>query len=85
MWEAPNILYQPLYFEHVAMERYGYTPRHWFQPISSALYFSKSLAVLPFNLVHHPTWSCETPYGWCRPGSPAPWVEPYWIRNALGR
>ncbi len=84
-WDAPDIRYQPLWFEHVSMERYGYTPRPILQPFSSALYFGTSLAFLPFNLVQNPPWECETPLGYCRPGSPAPRVQPRWLRNAVTR
>ena len=37
-WEAPNIRYQPLYFEDVALERYGQTLTDYRQGIRSADY-----------------------------------------------
>lgn len=78
-WEAPNIRYQPLYFQDVSLERYGYTRGPILQPIESASYFGASLVLLPWNMVRQRPGSCVTPLGFCRPGSPAPYTQPRWL------
>ena len=69
-WAAPNIRYQPLYFEDVALERYGQTKGLVKQPIVSAFKFLRDGALLPFNAKIDNPYSCDTPLGFCRPGSP---------------
>ncbi len=70
-WEAPNILYNPLYFEDVVLERYGQTYGPLGQPWVSAVRFFGSATVLPYNALIDRPYSCETPLGYCRPGN---WV-----------
>jgi len=69
-WCAPNIVYQPLYFEDVALERYGQAHGDLIQPVCSTVHFTGSFALLPLNLWRDPPASCVTPLGYCRPGSP---------------
>ena len=69
-WAAPNIRYQPLYFEDVALERYGQTKGLVKQPIVSAYKFLRDGALLPFNAKIDNPYSCDSPLGFCRPGSP---------------
>ncbi len=78
-WEAPNIRYQPLYFQDVSLERYGYTRGPILQPIGSAAYFGMSLISLPLNAVRDRPGTCDTPLGFCRPGSHAPYTQPRWL------
>ena len=71
-WAAPNIQYQPLYFEDVALERYGQTaPRHQ-QAVKSGIHFFKSLALLPHQMLHDHPYDCDSPLGFCRPGTCVP-------------
>ena len=71
-WQAPCIRYQPLYFEDVALERYGQCRSGFVQALASSGHFFKSAALLPFHLRHDPPYSCEYPLGYCRPGNCAP-------------
>jgi len=82
-WAAPDIRYQPLYFEDVALERYGQTldgdtlacnARPWrdLQPWRSGYHFFKSAALLPHQMWHQPPKSCDYPLGFYRPGSCTP-------------
>ena len=75
-WEAPNIRYQPLYFEDVALERYGRSYcDHRLQTASSAVHFFASALILPYHLhVDHP-FRCDYPLGYARPGDCAPRVR----------
>jgi hypothetical protein len=71
-WTAPNIHYQPLYFQNVALERYGQTYGGLKQIGASGLHFFTSFCRLPYAvIVDHPR-SCEYPLGYCRPGNPTP-------------
>ena len=79
MWRAPNIRYQPLYFEDVALERYGHTSGLWRQPLRSAAHFAASGFLLNYNLAQQRPWTCDSPYGFFRPGSPAPPTRPVWL------
>ena len=71
-WQAPCIRYQPLYFEDIALERYGQCRSGLVQAIASSGHFFKSAALLPFHMRHDPPYSCEYPLGYCRPGNCAP-------------
>lgn len=73
-WAAPNIRYQPLYFEDVALERYGQTPGIYRQPIASGIQFFKSYALLSHQIHHDAPRSCDYPLGFCRPGNSAPYT-----------
>lgn len=76
-WAAPDISYQPLYFEDVAHERYGQTPEgcELRQTVLSAAHFFGSAALLPYKLVDQHRHSCDGPLGFCRPGSDSPFVR----------
>ena len=75
-WAAPNIRYQPLYFENVPHERYGQTPEgcELRQTLLSAVHFYGSLALLPYKFKEQNPHSCDGPLGFCRPGSDTPFV-----------
>ena len=79
VWEAPNIRYQPLYFEDVGLERYGYHAGNCLQPLYSAAHFAKSTLLLGRNLCKQNPFECTYPLGFCRPGSMAPQIEPRWL------
>lgn len=74
-WTAPNIKYQPLYFEDIAVERYGQTCSPYRQSFYGAARFLKSAIAMPYAMtIDHP-YSCDHPLGFCRPGSQAPCVK----------
>ena len=79
MWCAPNIQYNPLYFEDVGLERYGYDCGDLVQPGISGLHFGISTVFLPINVFRQPPWSCTYPFGFCRPGSFAPQTKNVWF------
>ena len=79
-WESPNIKYQPLYFEDVALERYGQTYRGLRQLTRSAVHFGLSSALLPYKMTVDPPRSCDFPLGFCRPGSCGPSIyQVHWL------
>lgn len=71
-WAAPDIRYQPLYFEDVALERYGQSSGLLSQPVRSGVNFFKSFVSLPNQMRHDKPGSCDHPLGFCRPGSYVP-------------
>jgi hypothetical protein len=71
-WEASNIYYNPLYFEDVALERYGHTYPCWVQPFASVGKFSVQLAGLPYQMGIDPICKKMYPLGYYRPGECAP-------------
>ena len=71
-WEAPNIRYQPLYFEDVVLERYGQTQPDFRQSIRSAILFGAQYAGLPLQTWETNPKSCDHPLGYCRPGTCVP-------------
>lgn len=72
-WCAPNIHYQPLWFEDVPLERYGQTYcDSRIQTAASAAHFFLSTLTLPYNAVVDPYYECDYPLGYFRPGDCAP-------------
>lgn len=69
-WAAPQIRYQPLYFEDVQLERYGQTKGLVKQPLVSGFKFFRDAALLPLNASIDCPGSCDSPLGFCRPGAP---------------
>ncbi len=67
-WAAPDIRYRPLYFEDVALERYGQTHGLRLQPVYSGVNMLKSFASVPLQMCSDPPFSCDYPLGYCRPG-----------------
>lgn len=71
-WRASNLWHNPIYFEDVALERYGHTYPCCIQPFASAGKFYKQLIGLPYQMaIDHP---CKKMYtlGHYRPGECAP-------------
>ena len=69
-WQAPNISHHPLYFEDVALERYGqvFLNDYW-QTAKSASHLLSNFFLWPIHGYHDPVFSCEFPLGYCRPGN----------------
>ena len=70
-WEASHLHHQPLYFEDLALERYG----HSFgilQPVASMGLFKAQVITLPYHLLVKPPCGCEYTLGYYRPGDSAP-------------
>ncbi len=78
-WEAPNIRYKKLYFEDVAVERYGQVPCGcWQQTTRVTAHWAASLLSLPLKMRLDPYYDCDTPLGYCLPGE---CVSPIWQRH----
>jgi hypothetical protein len=73
-WDASHLIHQPLYFEDINLERYGYS-FGVAQPFVSAVRFFSRIPLLPYAMTVHPPWKAEYALGYWRPGSPAPYVH----------
>jgi hypothetical protein len=75
-WKASALCHKPLYFEEVALERYGHSVGPIKQPFVSGAHFFGSLIALPYQMGIHPPHECQYALGYYRPGSCAPWLVP---------
>ena len=83
-WESPQIRYQPLLFEDIALERNGQVVLNDnFQTVVSAVHFFTSAALLPLHARHDPVYSCDYPLGYARPGNCSRKIfqRPFWGLN----
>lgn len=73
-WTAPSACHRPLYFEEVAVERYGHSAGPVAQPILSGAHFFGNIVMLPYHMGLNPPNECVYPLGYYRPGNCAPWL-----------
>lgn len=71
-WQASDLFSNPLYFEDVNLERYGYSYPFLLQPFMSVGKFSTQLAILPYQMVNNPVRKHVYHLGYYRPGEWAP-------------
>ena len=71
-WKASNITYNPLYFQDVALERYGHAYHPLIQPAVSVGRFGTQLVTLPYHMTLDPPHKEMYPLGYYRPGECAP-------------
>ena len=86
MWKASSLCHKPLYFEEVALERYGHTWHPFLQPIISGAHFFGTLPILPYKMGVEPPGECIYALGYYRPGDCAPkmiYCLPLSLRGAL--
>lgn len=74
-WTAPAVKHYPLYFQEIALERYGYHYGAAQSFISSAV-FLRNVTLLPIRVLAEPPCSRQYTLGYERPGNFAP-VECY--------
>lgn len=75
-WKASGLCHKPLYFEEVALERYGHSTGPFSQPVVSGAHFFGSLLVLPYKMGMDPPGECKYALGYYRPGSCSPYIVP---------
>jgi hypothetical protein len=68
-WRSPAFCHRPLYFEQVALERYGVTNKVA-QPVMSAARFYGTLPLLPVLVLRDVPEHRPSTLGYERPGSP---------------
>lgn len=74
MWKAAGLCHKPLYFEQVALERYGHSWGPYTQPIMSGVHFFGSLPILPYKMGLRTPNECVYTLGHYRPGNCAPYL-----------
>lgn len=72
-WEAAATWHQPLYFEEVNAERYGYQCNWVAQPFVSTAHFFGTLPAMPYLMTVNCPRECVYTLGNYRPGSCPPW------------
>ena len=83
-WTAAATRHQPLYFEEVNAERYGYTCSRFLQPAISAAHFFGTLPALPYLKGADCPCECNYTLGHYRPGSCNPWRRHWWPLSLRG-
>ncbi|GAB6165354.1 hypothetical protein JCM19992_13540 [Thermostilla marina] len=73
-WKASGVCHKPLYFEQVAVERYGHNLGPIAQPFASGAHFFLTFPILPYKMGLTPPNECMYPLGYYRPGNCAPWI-----------
>lgn len=72
-WSATQFCHQPLYFEEVNLERYGYQCNPVLQPLVSGAHFFLTVPALPYKMTVNPPRECVYTLGYYRPGDRVPW------------
>lgn len=67
------VVYNPLYFEDLNVERYGWE-LGVLQPLASTLHFYKDVVLLPYNAAVLPPWACDANAGYYNVGQPVPYI-----------
>ncbi|MCA9172252.1 MAG: hypothetical protein KDB23_31520, partial [Planctomycetales bacterium] len=75
-WKASGLCHKPLYFEEVALERYGHSAEPVTQAFLSGAHFFGNIFFLPYKMGLNPPNECQYSLGYYRPGSCAPWLLP---------
>ncbi|WP_437224474.1 hypothetical protein SH661x_003645 [Planctomicrobium sp. SH661] len=71
-WVPTDLQHKPLYFEDVALERYGQQYPCGIQPFVSVGKFAVQGIGLPYQIAIDPVWRDIYTLGYYRPGDPAP-------------
>ncbi len=74
MWKSAGLCHKPLYFEQVALERYGHSWGPYTQPIMSGVHFFGTLPILPYKMGLQTPNECVYTLGYYRPGNCAPYL-----------
>lgn len=83
-WKAPLLMQQPVYFEDVALERYGQTMSPCLQPIISTGKFAADTLLLPYKMGVDPIRRRSYVLGYARPGDSTPTVREHLPLSARG-
>lgn len=72
-WAAPGSRHNPLYFEEINLERYGYACSTCLQPVVSGAHFFCTIPALPYLMAADCPCECQYALGHWRPGNCNPW------------
>ncbi|MCO6046166.1 hypothetical protein NG895_19880 [Aeoliella sp. ICT_H6.2] len=83
-WMPAATRHQPLYFEEINAERYGYS-RNWvLQPVVSTAHFFGTIPALPYLMAANCPGECVYTLGHYRAGSCPPYRRHCWPCDLLG-
>jgi hypothetical protein len=85
-WKASALCHKPLYFEDVALERYGHSHGPVCEYVASFAHFFGDVALLPYHVGVETPCECIYDLGYYRPGNCAPYMLdpfPVSLRGAL--
>ena len=68
---ASYVVYNPLYFQQINTERYGWE-LGIFQPLVGTAQFYGDVLLFPYKVAVNPPWACEANAGYALPGDPEP-------------
>jgi hypothetical protein len=74
-YAATGLYYNPLYFEEVNLERFGYGCSCCLQPVVSAAHFFACVPALPYLMGTNCPRECNYALGHYRPGNCVPWQQ----------
>ncbi|TWT77629.1 hypothetical protein Pla123a_14250 [Posidoniimonas polymericola] len=77
-WTASASRHNPLYFEEINAERYGYTCGRCLQPVVSAAHFFGTIPALPYLMAADCPRECVYTLGHYRPGNCNPYRKHWW-------
>ncbi len=77
-WKATGFCHNPLYFEEVNAERYGYGCCNCLQSGVSAVHFFGTIPALPYLMAADCPCECVYTLGHYRPGNCNPWRRHCW-------
>ncbi|QDU54475.1 hypothetical protein [Aeoliella mucimassa] len=83
-WQAAATRHNPLYFEEINAERYGYGCHWTLQPAVSTAHFFGTLPALPYLMAANCPGECQYTLGHYRPGSCAPRRRHWWPCDPWG-
>ena len=72
LYRGPNVHYHPLYFEQLALERYGHHLGNLVAPIMAHGLFFAHAATLPYSLGKSHPWDCHNDVCYYKPGDLVP-------------
>ncbi len=73
-WKASALCHKPIYFEEVALERYGHSHGPGCEYLVSFAHFFGNVALLPYHMGIETPCECVYTLGYYRPGSCAPYI-----------
>ncbi len=73
-WKAAGLCHKPLYFEQVAVERYGHSAPTLVQNVLCGAHFFATIPALPYAMGLCPHDECQYSLGYYRPGNCAPYL-----------
>jgi hypothetical protein len=85
--QASYVVHQPLYFQQINHERYGWE-LGVFQPVVSTAQFYGDVLLFPYKFAANPPWHCDANLGYALPGDPEPLrflTTPFSWRGVIGQ